>query len=100
MRPIIRLSEYNCPALPFILPAGESYCYVGIQFTPGAAGTRTATLTVNDSAGTQTATLTGTGVAATLAIGLTPTSMNFGSIVSGVAAPASMFTCGIPEARP
>jgi hypothetical protein len=75
-------SPYNCPAVPFVVPAGDGfYCYEGVQFTPGATGTRTATLTVASSSGNQTVSLTGTGIAASQAIGLTPTSMNFGSIV-------------------
>ena len=36
-------------------------CSIQIAFTPSAAGTRNATLSLTDSAGTQTATLTGTG---------------------------------------
>ena len=72
----------NCGAVPFTISAGQANCYIGVQFTPGGTGARgPATLSVASSAGTQTATLTGTGVAASLAIGLTPTSMNLGSIV-------------------
>jgi Abnormal spindle-like microcephaly-assoc'd, ASPM-SPD-2-Hydin/Beta-propeller repeat len=82
------LSPYNCPAVPFVVPAGDNYyCYQGVQFTPGATGTRTATLTVASSAGNFTVGLSGTGVAASQAIGLTPTSMNLGSIVVGQSGP-------------
>jgi ASPM-SPD-2-Hydin domain-containing protein len=43
--------------------AAKSSCTISVTFTPSAAGTRTATLNVNDSANNspQTATLTGTG---------------------------------------
>jgi beta-lactam-binding protein with PASTA domain len=74
------VSSGNCSP-PVTVSAGQSYCYVYIQFTPGATGTRTATFTVASSAGNFTASLTGTGVAASQAIGLTPTSMSLGSIV-------------------
>ena len=44
--------------------AAHTNCDISIQFTPSAAGARTATLTIADDAGNspQTATLTGTGV--------------------------------------
>jgi len=70
-------------SLPFAIPANSSSYYVYVQFTPTATGSRNATLTIASSAGNQTVALTGTGVAATQAIGLTPTSMNLGSIVVG-----------------
>jgi hypothetical protein len=76
------VSSSNCAA-PYTAQPGENACFAGIQFTPTAAGTRTATLTVASSAGTQTATLTGTGVPASQAVGLTPTSMNLGWVISG-----------------
>jgi hypothetical protein len=41
--------------------APQTACAVSITFTPTAAGTRAATLSLTDSAGTQTATQTGTG---------------------------------------
>lgn len=43
--------------------AAKSNCTISVTFTPGATGTRTATLNVNDSANTspQTVALTGTG---------------------------------------
>ncbi len=71
----------NCGSTPFNISAGSTGCYVPIQFTPTTTGTLTETLTVDTTAGNQMATLTGVGQAATQAIGLTPTSMNLGSIV-------------------
>jgi subtilase family serine protease len=43
--------------------AAKSHCTISVTFTPGATGTRTATLNVNDSANNspQTVSLTGTG---------------------------------------
>lgn len=43
--------------------AAKAHCTIGVKFTPGATGTRTATLNVNDSAinGPQTVALTGVG---------------------------------------
>jgi sugar lactone lactonase YvrE len=39
----------------------QSFCYVGVTFTPTQIGQRTATLTVNTSLGAQNVTLVGTG---------------------------------------
>ncbi len=43
--------------------SSASSCYMYVTFIPGAAGARSATLTLTDSAGTQTLALSGTGVA-------------------------------------
>ncbi len=53
------------------LGAGSS-CQITLTFTPSSAGSKTGTLTVNDSAGTQTAALSGKGVTVT-GIAVTPT---------------------------
>jgi trimeric autotransporter adhesin len=52
----------TCPSSPNTLGAGAS-CTISVTFTPTALGTRTGTLTINDSASTspQTAGLSGTG---------------------------------------
>jgi hypothetical protein len=52
----------NCGTLPGKLGAGTS-CTVSVTFTPSAAGTRTGTVTCDDSAGgkQQFVVLTGTG---------------------------------------
>jgi streptogramin lyase len=39
----------------------QSFCYVGVTFTPTQTGTRTATVTINTSLGGQVVTLTGVG---------------------------------------
>ncbi|MGA3026769.1 MAG: choice-of-anchor D domain-containing protein [Bryobacteraceae bacterium] len=80
-------SSYTCGTPPLSLTAGSN-CQIQISFTPtvGSAspGTaRTGTLTVSSSAGTATTGLTGAGLTATQAIGLTPTSINFGSVGTG-----------------
>ncbi len=61
--------------------AANSSCTINVTFTPSAVGTRTGTLTVNDSAGTQTSSLTGTGI---VAITLSPSSLNFGNQGVGI----------------
>ncbi|HVI06787.1 MAG TPA: choice-of-anchor D domain-containing protein [Candidatus Binatia bacterium] len=68
----------NCGAS---LAAGST-CSINVTFTPGAVGTRTAILNVNDDGSNtpQTASLTGTGVAA---VSLSSTSINFGSVYLG-----------------
>jgi hypothetical protein len=67
----------------------NSSCTINVTFTPTAAGTRTGTLTVNDSAGTQTTSLTGSG---TVNVSLTPASFNFGSVGVGNSSAPQAFT--------
>ena len=78
----------NCPAS---LPAGAS-CTITVTFTPGTAGTLSATLSVADSASgaPQTVALTGTGVALTPAATFSATSIIFAG--SPVGTPASSQT--------
>jgi len=66
----------NCPSL---LLSGTN-CTFNITFSPTAAGTRVATLSVTDNASgsPQTVALSGTGVAQTPGVSLNPTSLNFG----------------------
>jgi len=63
--------------------AGGS-CTIGVTFTPGASGTRTATLDVNDDApnSPQTVSLTGTGSTGPI-LSFSPTSINFGNQITG-----------------
>ena len=63
----------------------NSYCQVNVDFTPSAAGVRTATLTFTDSAGTQTVALSGTGQSATPSLVISPTALAF-SAVPGLSA--------------
>jgi hypothetical protein len=67
-------------------------CIVSVTFTPGAAGTRSATLTVTDNAtgGSQTVALSGTGTSGggTATATLVPASQSFGTVVIGTTSPA------------
>jgi hypothetical protein len=66
----------NCPSL---LLSGTS-CTFNVSFTPTAAGSRSANLTVTDNAtgSPQAVTLSGTGVALSPGVSLNPTTLNFG----------------------
>jgi Abnormal spindle-like microcephaly-assoc'd, ASPM-SPD-2-Hydin len=59
-------------------------CTISVTFTPGASGTRTATLNVNDDGpnSPQTASLTGTGTSGPI-LTVSPGSINFGNQVTG-----------------
>lgn len=76
------------------LPASSS-CTVGVVFNPGAAGSRTGTLSISHGGLTTpvTISLTGTGAAAAQAtISLNAASLNLGSQVVGVAGTAQTVT--------
>jgi len=75
--------------------ASGGSCSFTITFTPSAAGTRSATLTVSSTDAnnpTLTSSLTGTGVAPTTTSTLTPSSSNFGSITVGQSSSGTQFT--------
>jgi hypothetical protein len=74
-------SASTCPNSGTINPLGT--CLISVTFTPGASGSRSATLTVNDNtkSGTQTISLSGTGVDPTAT--LLPSSLKFGSVTQG-----------------
>jgi Abnormal spindle-like microcephaly-assoc'd, ASPM-SPD-2-Hydin len=74
------LGNSTCPGL---LTAG-SPCTVDVTFTPTSAGSKSATVDVNDETGTipGVAALTGAGVG-TPTDGVTPSSWDFGSVLSG-----------------
>lgn len=59
-------------------------CTISVTFTPGASGTRTATLNVNDDGpnSPQTASLTGTGASGAI-LTFSPGSVNFGNQITG-----------------
>ncbi|HSY90093.1 MAG TPA: choice-of-anchor D domain-containing protein [Candidatus Binatus sp.] len=85
----------GCPLSPSTLQQGPlgNTCNVYVNFTPGAAGARTATLTVTDSAGSPTViTLTGTGVAETKLLTVTPTTLVFGPQVTGTTSAVQYIT--------
>jgi len=76
----------GCPMSPSTLQQGPvgNTCNVYVNFTPGAAGARSATLTVTDSAGSPTViALTGTGLAETKLLTVSPTTLVFGPQVTG-----------------
>jgi hypothetical protein len=74
----------TCPSSGTVNPLGT--CLIVVTFSPTVAGSRSATLTVNDntSTGKQTIALTGVGATGTDATAtLLPASLSFGSIAVG-----------------
>jgi hypothetical protein len=82
----------TCPNSGTINPLAT--CLITVTFTPGAIGSRSATLTVNDNtkSGTQTIGLSGTGQAAVPTATLLPSSLNFGSVTDGSTSSAKTST--------
>ncbi len=72
------ITSQGCPISPNTFNAGSA-CNIYVNFTPTAAGARTATVTITDNApgSPRTVTLTGKGVASTLALEVSPTTMTF-----------------------
>ncbi len=70
--------------------AATSSCTITVSFAPTAGGSYSATLSVTDAVGVQTSTLTGNATAAQAT--LTPTTANFGSVISGTTSVAQTFT--------
>ena len=68
-----------------------SQCTISVTFSPLAAGTRSAQITVIDGTGTQVADLTGTG-GSTPIVTFAPTSLDFGTQSVGVASPPQTIT--------
>ena len=77
----------GCPISPSTLQQGpvSNTCQVYVTFTPTAAGTRSATITITHSApgSPKVVTVTGTGVAPTKTLAVTPTTLVFGPQVTG-----------------
>ena len=77
----------GCPISPSTLSQGplNNTCQVYVNFTPTAAGARSATLTITHSApgSPKVITVTGTGVAQTKTLAVTPTTLVFGPQVTG-----------------
>ncbi len=71
------------------LAAGAS-CAISVTFTPTTTGSRTASLSVTDNAAgsPQTVTISGVGTTAKL----TPLTLSFGSVATGVTSPAKVVT--------
>ena len=77
----------GCPLSPSTLPSGPfgNTCTVGVAFTPAAAGSRSAKLTITHSApgSPKVINLSGTGVTPTKTLAVTPTTLVFNSQVTG-----------------
>jgi hypothetical protein len=83
------VSDFSTPATtPIPVAANGGTATIAVTFTPSAAGTRTATLTVADNSGgsPHTVFLSGTGTAAGPGISVSPTSLNFGNQALNVTA--------------
>src|SRR6202030_2471968 len=76
----------------FVLTANGGSCVINVTFTPGAAGARTATVSVADDApaSPQQTTLTGTGVLAN--VGVAPNPVAFGNQTLGTTSAAQTIT--------
>jgi len=71
-------------AYPYSLRA-QGTCGVDLSFTPtSVTNPNNGSLVVTNSAGSTSLPITGTGIAAVNAVGITPTSLNFGTIQTGV----------------
>ncbi len=81
----------NTCQVPSALPPGQS-CSVLISFTPSAAGSRTAALTITDNASppTESAQLNGTGLNPAPAVSLMPGSLDFGTTNQGTSTSSSI----------
>ncbi len=75
------------------LAAGSS-CTISVTFTPGALGTRSASLTFTDNAtdSPQSVALSGTGAIAAPVVSLNPTSVSFANQNVGTSSPAQTVT--------
>jgi hypothetical protein len=71
--------------------APASTCYFYVFFTPGAAGARSATITLTDTAGTQTMALSGTGVTTTPTYTLSSYQVPFNLQVEGTTSSLSNY---------
>jgi hypothetical protein len=87
------ITENTCPNPPANLTTNQS-CAVYVTFTPSAAGTRTATITIADNAtGTpQTVTITGTGQTVTRTLTFSPVSYTFPTPVTVGVTAAQTYT--------
>jgi N,N-dimethylformamidase beta subunit-like protein/HYDIN/CFA65/VesB family protein/centrosomal CEP192-like protein len=83
----------DCPLAPSTLAAGSS-CTISVSFSPSAAGSRSASVSVNDDApdSPQTVGLSGTGVSPAPAVSLAPASLGFGSQAVGTTSSAQSIT--------
>ena len=82
------VNNYTCPGPSGTLAAGAS-CYISVNFSPGAAGSRSATLTFHSSAAAVAATLNGAGVAKLPVSYVTPATLAFNQQPVGTVSPFS-----------
>ncbi len=83
----------DCPLSPSTLAVGAS-CTISVTFSPTAAGSRTASVTISDNApgAPHAVALSGTGVAAAPAVSFSPTSLGFGNQLVGTTSSAQDVT--------
>lgn len=74
------------------IATGGATCSIGLRFTPSATGARTGVLTVshNGPSGQSNANLSGTGIAP--GVSLNPSSIAFGTVITGESAPPRQVT--------
>jgi hypothetical protein len=83
---------FTAVSSPITIAAGGNTT-IGVTFTPGAAGARSATLNITDNANgsPHTVSLSGTGIASGANINLSPTAINFGKQLANTpSSPASV----------
>jgi hypothetical protein len=80
-------AETDTCHVPTVLQPGNS-CSVLVSFTPSAAGSRTAAITITSNASptTESAQLSGTGLTPAPAVTLVPGSLDFGTVTQGTSA--------------
>ncbi len=83
------VNTYTCPIGGTLQP--NSNCEVLVSFTPGASGSRTATLQIVDSAGTQNVALGGTGVAAEPSYYTSSAELAYNTQVQGTTSPTNTY---------
>jgi hypothetical protein len=81
----------DCPITPGTLAAGGA-CTISVTFTPGATGSRTATVAINDDAAGSPHTVALSGTGTQPAVTLTPPSLAFGSQTVGTTSPTQTST--------
>jgi hypothetical protein len=81
----------NCPISPSTLAAGAS-CTISATFTPGAAGSRSASVTITDNASGSPHTVGLSGAGTAPAVTLTPTSLTFAGQTVGTTSAAQSST--------
>ena len=91
----------NCPVPPATLGASAT-CTLSLTFSPTASGSRAAAVQITDNAADspQRVQLGGTGLAPAPAVGLSPSSLAFGSQLTGTTSAAKSVTLTNPGSAP